>query len=92
MKKVVLGLTILCIVSVSLFAQTEPTNKPVPYRVGKWLPSDQAVLEKSREMGISIAEYLKNNDSYHFLQTVGALFKTGPTNTNVCDVQLLIVK
>lgn len=54
--------------------------------------ADQAVLEKSREMGISIAEYLKNNDSYHFLQTVGALFKTGPTNTNVCDVQLLIVK
>ncbi len=54
--------------------------------------ADAAVLEESRKQGLSIAEYLKNNDSYHFLQTVGALHKTGPTNTNVCDVQLLIVK
>lgn len=54
--------------------------------------ADTATLEKSREMGLSIADYLNNNDSYHFLQKVGALHKTGPTNTNVCDVQLLIVK
>ncbi len=54
--------------------------------------ADGAVLEKSRQMGLSIADYLKNNDSYHFLDKVGALHKTGPTNTNVCDVQLLIVK
>ncbi|SDK44855.1 hydroxypyruvate reductase [Maridesulfovibrio ferrireducens] len=54
--------------------------------------ADAAVLEKSRKMGLSIADYLKNNDSYHFLEKVGALHKTGPTNTNVCDVQVLIVK
>ncbi len=54
--------------------------------------ADKAVLDKSREMGLSIADYLKDNDSYHFLKKVGALHKTGPTNTNVCDVQLLIVK
>ncbi|MBI9111250.1 MAG: glycerate kinase [Maridesulfovibrio ferrireducens] len=54
--------------------------------------ADAAVLEKSREMGLSIADYLKNNDAYHFLKKVGALHKTGPTNTNVCDVQMLIVK
>ncbi|XVK07177.1 glycerate kinase [Maridesulfovibrio sp. FT414] len=54
--------------------------------------ADATVLEISRQKGLSIAEYLKNNDSYHFLQMVGALHKTGPTNTNVCDVQLLIVK
>ncbi|OEU68744.1 MAG: hydroxypyruvate reductase [Desulfovibrio sp. S3730MH75] len=54
--------------------------------------ADGAILEKSREMGLSITDYLNNNDSYHFLEKVGALHKTGPTNTNVCDVQILIVK
>ncbi|WP_245577021.1 glycerate kinase type-2 family protein [Maridesulfovibrio zosterae] len=54
--------------------------------------SDAAVLKKTREMGLSITDYLKDNDSYHFLQKVGALHKTGPTNTNVCDIQLLIIK
>lgn len=54
--------------------------------------ADGAVLDKSRQMGLSIADYLKDNDSYHFLEKVGALHKTGPTNTNVCDVQILIVK
>ena len=39
----------------------------------------------------SIDEYLKNNDSYSFFDKAGALFKTGPTNTNVCDIQILIV-
>lgn len=54
--------------------------------------ADESILKESRDKGLSIVDYLKNNDSYHFLQTVGALHKTGPTNTNVCDVQLLIVK
>ncbi len=35
--------------------------------------------------------YLKNNDSYTFFERAGLLFKTGPTNTNVCDLQILIV-
>ncbi len=54
--------------------------------------ADGTILAKSREMGLSITDYLNNNDSYHFLEKVGALHKTGPTNTNVCDVQMLIVK
>ncbi len=36
-------------------------------------------------------DYLKNNDSYNFFERAGTLFKTGPTNTNVCDLQILIV-
>ncbi len=36
-------------------------------------------------------EYLKNNDSYHFYESIGALLKTGPTGTNVCDLQIVIV-
>ncbi len=38
-----------------------------------------------------IETYLKSNDSYHFLEKNGALYKTGPTNTNVCDLQIVLV-
>ncbi len=52
---------------------------------------DDALAEKVRSLGINPAEYLEDNDAYHFFEKTGALFKTGPTNTNVCDLQLLIV-
>ena len=49
------------------------------------------VLERARQAGLSIRSHLDNNDSYSFFDSLGALFKTGPTNTNVCDLQILIV-
>ncbi|WP_198962829.1 glycerate kinase type-2 family protein [Mangrovitalea sediminis] len=39
----------------------------------------------------AIAQVLARHDSYHFLGGVGALYKTGPTNTNVGDLQMLLV-
>ncbi len=47
------------------------------------------ILEKS--VGMNVEDYLKNNDSYSFFDQIGWLFKTGPTNTNVCDIQILLV-
>lgn len=38
-----------------------------------------------------IAQALAHHDSYHFLDAAGALYKTGPTNTNVGDLQILLV-
>ena len=35
--------------------------------------------------------FLDNNDSYHYFETLGDLVKTGPTNTNVADVRLILV-
>jgi hydroxypyruvate reductase len=35
--------------------------------------------------------HLEDNDSYHFFSQQELLFKTGPTYTNVCDIQLLMV-
>ncbi len=49
------------------------------------------VLERARQAGLSIRRHLDDNDAYSFFDSLGALFKTGPTNTNVCDLQLLIV-
>ncbi len=37
------------------------------------------------------ANYLANNDSYHFFEKAGGLVKTGPTGTNVMDVRILLV-
>ena len=37
------------------------------------------------------AGVLARNDSYHFFEPLGDLLKTGPTNTNVMDVRLLLV-
>lgn len=35
--------------------------------------------------------YLEHNDSYNFFKKYGGFVKTGPTNTNVCDIQVLLV-
>jgi hydroxypyruvate reductase len=39
----------------------------------------------------SAREFLTNNDSYHFFERLGDLLITGPTNTNVGDVRLILV-
>ncbi len=44
------------------------------------------------ERGIDVSDSLARNDAYHALDAAGALIKTGPTNTNVCDLQILLVR
>ena len=36
-------------------------------------------------------EYLARNDSYRYFQSLGDLVVTGPTNTNVMDVRILLI-
>jgi hydroxypyruvate reductase len=48
-------------------------------------------LDRAWELGLETGEYLDENDSYTFFQKAGGLFVTGPTGTNVCDIQLMIV-
>ena len=38
-----------------------------------------------------ITSSLKDNDSYNYFDRINQLLKTGPTNTNVGDVQIMIV-
>ncbi len=47
-------------------------------------------IRKARERGLEPEKYLANNDSYPFLDAVGALVKTGPTGTNVMDIHVLL--
>lgn len=39
-----------------------------------------------------ITSSLKDNDSYNYFNKINRLLKTGPTNTNVGDVQIMIVR
>jgi hydroxypyruvate reductase len=35
--------------------------------------------------------YLADNDSYRFFDRLGDLIRTGPTNTNVGDLQVILL-
>lgn len=52
---------------------------------------DGQTLTKARSLGLDPQEYLNNNDSYNFFKEIDGLFITGPTGTNVMDIQIIIV-
>ena len=52
---------------------------------------DGMTVTRAREMGLDPEAYLCKNDSYNFFQKTGGLFVTGPTGTNVMDMQIIIV-
>jgi glycerate 2-kinase len=49
------------------------------------------ILASAEAAGLSASAYLADNDSYDYFSKAGGLLITGPTNTNVCDIQVLIV-
>lgn len=53
--------------------------------------ASNGVIVRAVELGLSPEKYIEASDSYHFFEKAGGLFKTGPTGTNVCDIQLLLV-
>lgn len=50
------------------------------------------LAEKAATAELSITGHLVDNDSYRFFEAIDGLYKTGPTNTNVCDLQILLVE
>ena len=52
---------------------------------------DPESLRRMRAAGVDPQERLDDNDSYHALESCGDLLITGPTGTNVADVQILLV-
>jgi hydroxypyruvate reductase len=53
--------------------------------------ADGTTVMRAEKLGLSAPAFLQNNDSYHFFEGAGGLLKTGPTNTNVMDVRILLV-
>jgi hydroxypyruvate reductase len=53
--------------------------------------ADGGTVGRAQELGMKALEYLQENNSYHFFDKLGDLIKTGPTNTNVNDIQIVLV-
>jgi hydroxypyruvate reductase len=53
--------------------------------------ADSTTLQRAASSGLNLHTYLTANDSYHFFDPLGDLYKTGPTNTNVMDLRILLV-
>ncbi|MCS7315954.1 MAG: glycerate kinase [Bryobacterales bacterium] len=53
--------------------------------------ADGATVARAERIGLDARKMLDANDSYHFFEPLGDLLKTGPTNTNVMDLRLVLV-
>ncbi len=53
--------------------------------------ADGQTLARARAAGLSAAEHLARHDSYRFFAALDDLVITGPTQTNVMDLQLVLV-
>jgi len=53
---------------------------------------DPSTKRRGADVGAAAMDYLQDNDAYHFLEKTGDLLITGPTNTNVMDVRLILVR
>jgi len=50
-----------------------------------------STVSRARALGLDPAAHLANNDAYPFFAALGDLIFTGPTNTNVNDLSLVLV-
>ena len=73
---------------VCLSAGTDGTDGPTDAAGGIM---DSTTLARAQTKGLDAAIYLADNDSYHYFQVLGDLFITGPTITNVMDMQIILV-
>ncbi len=52
---------------------------------------DALTLKKASNLNLDIDNYLNNWDSYHFFKQEGGLIITGPTQTNVMDLMVVLI-
>jgi glycerate 2-kinase len=74
--------------AVLLAAGTDGTDGPTDAAGGM---VDGKSASRARAAGFDLVKVLANNDSYPCLEATGDLIVTGPTRTNVMDVQILLV-
>jgi hydroxypyruvate reductase len=53
--------------------------------------ADSTTLERARAAGLVPGRYLSDNNAYAFLNALGDLIHTGPTGTNVGDLQVILL-
>lgn len=76
------GLKDVAIVTLATDGEDGPTDAAGAVVTG-------ASLSEAAELGLTPADYLRDNDSYHFFKALGDLIISGPTNTNVNDLSFI---
>ena len=61
-----------------------PTNAAGAY-------CDWTTIGRGKELGIVAEDYLLKNDSYNYFDQLDDLIITGPTKTNVMDIQIVLI-
>ena len=74
--------------AVILSAGTDGTDGPTDAAGGI---VDTTTIRRGELKGLDAQKFLARNDSYRFLQATGDLFITGPTLTNIMDLQIILV-
>lgn len=74
---------------VILSGGTDGTDGPTD-AAGAMFDSDS--MEKLKTHSLNPEAYLYGNDAYHFFEKTGGLIKTGPTQTNVMDVVVGLIR
>jgi len=54
--------------------------------------ADGFTLSRGRQKGLDPDDFLKENNSYEFFKKLDDLFITGPSGTNVMDIQVIIIQ
>ena len=52
---------------------------------------DATTIERAGAARLDPAAFLQRNDTYHFFDRLGDLIRTGPTGTNVGDLQVILL-
>ena len=53
--------------------------------------ADFLTTEKASGLHLDIDKFINDDDSYNFFRQVGGLIKTGPTQTNVMDLMIVLI-
>ncbi len=54
--------------------------------------ADAETLRRANRLNLEISDFLKRHDSYRFFQACNSLLITGPTDTNVMDLCIILAK
>ncbi len=75
----------ICLLAASTDGSDGPTDAAGAF-------ASSRILAEAAKAGLDPRAFLEDNDSWSFFEATGGLLKTGPTNTNVCDLQILLLR
>jgi len=52
---------------------------------------DLQVAQAAKAQQLDAKDFLRRNDAYHFFKKTGGLLQMGPTQTNVCDLRVVVL-